>query len=650
MVLLCCLPARLSSQEVLTGLPNNPMVQERFRQYLQLQESLLADDTPVSLPFYDDFSADNVFPDQSKWIDRYAFENNDIPIYPINMGAMTLDAVNDSGNMYPDAVPGPQGFIADHLTSRFIRLDSVFAPVPRALTPADSVYLSFYYQPQGRARAPQAADSLILEFLVTPAHDSILPDDTIAVPDLWRKVWFSTGLTLDTFYMRNNVWFKRVMIPITDTVFFTGKFRFRFFNYASLASVAEPSWQSNCDQWNIDEIYLNSGRSMADTIRPELRFIYKPPSLLSRYESMPYPQYCDDPTNEIRDTLDILMTNRDIVPHMSVYGYTVTQEGGTFSKGYSGGNYNIQPYTVVPYVTYQKFAHPELPFLLPISQADSAEFLVRHIVRDNTPGSVIGDTMEAYQKFHNYFAYDDGTPEASYGLSPAGSMLAYRFKLNKSPDTLRAINIYFTRTLGNNNVQNFFLCVWNDNAGKPGDTIYSALATPKYADQLNKFVTYHIDPPLRITGTFYVGTVQTTDDNLSIGFDRYNNSQDEVFINYSGTWYNSAFIGSPMIRPVIGKPIPLAAGEIAAPNRKLLVWPNPCHTGKISLSLLGNEPTGNGNKKGTVSISDLLGHVRLSADLQATIDVSHLPAGFYILSVTDEDGKPAGSSRLIIAR
>ena len=166
----------------------------------------------------------------------------------------------------------------------------------------------------------------------------------------------------------------------------------------------------------------------------------------------------------------------------------------------------------------------------------------------------MGDTMQAYQKMYNYFAYDDGTPEASYGLTPAGSQLAYRFKLDKSPDTLRAIRMYFNRTLSNTSMQWFKLCVWNDNGGKPGDTIYAELVMPRYADSLNKFVTYHIYPPLSITGTFYVGWIQTTADNLSIGFDRYNNSQPQIFINTNGTWTNSAFTGSLMIRPVVGKP------------------------------------------------------------------------------------------------
>jgi hypothetical protein len=640
------------AQEVVTGLQFNPMVKAKALE-LQRMDYLNAgkDTIPMTIPFFDDFSANNVFPSDDRWIDNFAFENDDLPVYPINLGAMTLDAINDSGNMYPTAVPGPMEFIADHLTSRYIRLDSVFSPAPKALTAADSVYFSFFYQPQGRAKVPpQKNDSLILEFLTVPAHDSITSSDTIPVPDRWRKMWFSKGMPLDTFYMHTNKWFVQVMIPITDTVFFKKKFRFRFFNYVSLASSAEPSWQSNTAQWNLDNVYLNTGRNRYDTVYPELRFVYRPPSLLKHYECMPYPQYCDDPTNEIKDTLDILMTNRDVVAHLSTYKYTVSDPASSFSSTYSGGNYNIQPYSVNPYVTYQKFAHPEVPFLIPISQADSAKFLMTHILTTGSPVATMGDTMQWYQKFYNYYAYDDGTPEASYGLSFSGSQLAYRFTLNKSPDTLRAIRMYFNRTLSNVSKQFFYLCVWNDNAGKPGDTVYSDLVMPRYADSLNKFVTYHLFPPIAITGTFYVGWQQTTGDNLSIGLDRYNNSQNEIFWNTSGIWNNSAYSGSLMIRPVVGKPIPLGTGDIETSDLKVTLYPNPCHSGTLHIHLPNSTETTLSTENGQILISDLVGHLRLKTGYTHEVDVSTLANGLYFLEIRSHTGIRTGVAKFIISR
>ena len=640
------------SQEILTGLQTNPMVKARISESGLMKNTYPGYDTiPMELPFFDDFSANAVFPSKLRWIDNFAFENDDLPVYPVNLGVMTLDAINDSGNMYPLAIAGPEAFIADRLTSRYVRLDSVFSPVPRALTPADSVYFSFYYQPQGRGRAPQANDSLILQFLVAPAHDSLVQGGTITVPDHWQQMWYANGMPLDTFYLRNNRYFAQVMIPVKDTVFFKKKFRFRFYNYVSLASPAEPSWQSNTDHWNLDNVYLNIGRNVHDSLYRELRFIYRPPSLLKHYESMPYPQYCNDPTNELRSALDILMSNRDIVPHLSSYNYYITEPGGSFSKTYSGGEYNIQPYSASnPYVTYPNFAHPPFTFMLPVNSTDSATFLVKHVVREVTPGSTIGDTMQAYQTFYNYFAYDDGTPEASYGLTPAGSKLAYRFKLNRSPDTLRAVRMYFNKTLSNASRQFFYLCVWNDNSGKPGDTIFSVLVLPRYADSINKFVTYPIYPPLSIIGTFYVGLIQTTDDNLSIGYDRYNNSQTEIFINTFGTWTNSAYAGSLMIRPVVGKPIPLGTADIVTKALTLSLWPNPCSGSALHLRIPSTFDDPQILETATISISDLVGHVVRKSRYCSEIDVTTLANGIYFLEFRDLPGIHRGVAKFIISR
>lgn len=653
-LLIFLLSGSVNGQEILGGLSVNPVIIEKI-QKMSGQNSgttdshlkLLNDTTPVLLPFVDDFSANGIFPSGRRWIDRYAFENDDYPILPVNIGCVTLDAVNDSGRMYPDATPGPASFIADHLTSRYIRLDSAFTPVPRKLSPQDSVYLSFWFQPQGRGRAPQFNDSLILQFLLKPAYDSLIPGGGIInVPDKWQQVWFSNGTSLDTFYVKNNRWFARVMIPVTDPLFFTPKFRFRFFNYVSLASAAEPSWQSNCDMWNIDQVYLNAGRNQYDSIYPELRFISKPSNLLKNYAEMPYPHYCNDPTNELRDSLLVLMSNRDITPKMSSYKYFITQPGATYSKVYDGGNYNIQPFNVSPYVTYPKFARPDMPFLLPVGTNDSASFLIRHILRENAAVSTLGDTVDYFLHLYNYFAYDDGTPEASYGLTPKGSKLAYRFKLNKSPDTLRAVRFYFNQTLSPADERLFHLCVWNDNTGKPGDTIYSAIVYPKYADSLNKFVTYHLDPPISVTGTFYVGFIQTTNDNLSIGFDRNNNSQQEIFFNTGGTWINSSFAGSLLIRPVVGKPIPLGNNGIPTGKESLKIYPNPCREGTLYLQVKGS----NGTAALKYRITDLVGHLRAEGNYTSGIHVSDFTPGLYIIEVNINDDPRPLRSRFIISR
>ncbi|MDP4280806.1 MAG: T9SS type A sorting domain-containing protein [Bacteroidota bacterium] len=635
------------SQEILTGLQFSPVIHQKWVES-RMQKSISSenDTLPIRLPFYDDFSKPTVFPSTDRWIDREAFVNTDYPVYPVNLGAVTLDAINDSGSMYSDAVPGPQTFIADHLTSRYIRMDSIFSPAPKALTPADSVYLSFYYQPQGRGLFPSTSDSLVLRFLIQPAYDSISPTDTVHFDDQWLEIWSTKGMSLDTFYFNNNVWFKRVMIPIKDHRFFKRNFRFQFYNYVSLASSSIPAWQSNCDQWNIDEIYLNAHRNIGDTVTREIRFLDRPPSMLKSYESMPYTQYCNNPTAEMQDSLHIYITNRDTISHNTNYSYSMYNESGSFNKTYNGGNHIIEPFYDAGYVTYPPFAHPPIQYFFPISNTDSAIFFQRHIIKDVTPGSVLGDTISREQKFYNYYAYDDGTPEAGYGLKGTGALMAYRFQLDKSPDTLRAISIYFNKTLADLSQNYFYLTVWNDNSGTPGDTIYSQLVLPHYTDTLNKFYTYHLSPALRISGTFYIGTIQTTDNNMNIGFDRYNNSQDNLFYNTTGNWISSSYSGALMMRPIIGKPIPLGIQEIQIEKRRLAIYPNPARGNKVNIVL----PAGESNDYGdwNMDILTMTGSRVYSGPYVQQLDISTFSGGIYIIDCRQRNSGIHYFSKLVV--
>jgi len=635
------------AQEVLVELEFNPAVQAKVATQSELKVIANGlDSIPMELPFFDDFMEAVIFPSDERWIDNYAFVNTDIPVYPINRGAITLDAISDSGQMYPTAVPGPATFLADRLTSRFIRLDSIFAPAARALSPADSVYLSFWYQPQGRGKPPHVADSLMLRFLVTPDRDSISLTDTTHFDAVWQEIWRTKGMSLDTFYINNNQYFVQVMIPITDTQFFKKTFRFQFYNYVSLASSAEPSWQSNCSQWNLDNIYVNINRSASDTLRPEISFIERAPSMLRNYSSMPFPQYTNNPTNEMADTLNILISNRDSVEHNTSYGYSMKDVNGAWQQSYSGGEYGVKPFYSFGYVTYIPFAHPPVQQLFPISAADSAIFLITHQVQA-VDGSLFGDTMQAYQRFYNYFAYDDGTPDAGYGLTPAGSLLAYRFKLNKTPDTLRAIQFLFNRTLSNNNVQLFYLTVWNDANGKPDQVLYEELVLPRFADSLNKFVTYHLDPPLRISSTFYVGWEQTTDDNLNVGYDRYNNSREQVLFNVSGEWLTSTFNGSPMIRPIVGKPIPLGIPNRQEEAVSMKIYPNPASGERIQVDFPSSL-----DKTGiyTLHLYNLFGQEVAREPYAESFTLPGLAPGIYIITLSGSSSQVVATAKLVISR
>ena len=162
-LLLALFMPQSKAQEILTGFHRN----EKAEKPRQTKE-----DVVLTLPFFDDFSKARLYADTIKWTDRCVMVNNGFPYQAPTYNAATFDVLDENGCVYDYAISNP--FVAEYLTSARIRLDSVFEPAPRALTLADSLYLSFYYQPQGNGNAPEVNDSLVLQFGITTEHEEFL--------------------------------------------------------------------------------------------------------------------------------------------------------------------------------------------------------------------------------------------------------------------------------------------------------------------------------------------------------------------------------------------------------------------------------------------------------------------------------------------
>ncbi len=585
---------------------------------------------PLQLPFFDDFRKGGPFPDEARWSDRNVFISQSFAVYPPNYGVATFDALDSTGFVYKHATY--TAFEADRLTSRPIRLDSIFTPIARPFRKSDSLYLSFFYQPQGKGNSPQRFDSLILYFYA-PAEGT------------WNRVWAASGMPLDTFKVKNGKYWGFVNIWISDSAKYYHKgFRFRFTAYASLANNILPSWQSSMDQWNIDYVYLNKNRHKFDSTFRDLGFVDVSPSLLKNYHSMPYTHYSNDPTREINDTLYTLISNLDIVAHPCNYGYTVYDPNYQKISSYSGGGYAIYPVYDSGFVKYKPFARPRITSILPIDPfgvKDSADFIIRHvIIGDYTPEDRLFDTLELIQKFRNYFAYDDGTPEAGYGVTPAGAMAAVRFTLNMK-DTLRAVQIFFNPTSSSANQQYFHLLVWEDNNGRPGTLLYDSIVRPDFSTIPHDFQSFIIQKTVVVRNAFFVGWMNTTNDNLNIGFDLSRDNRKNNTFNIDGQWRPSQFSGSLMIRPVVGKALP---GNFS-PNSKtkhLIVSPNPLTGNELHLILPDNPA------QAMVEVMGLSGQLIFKTPFKHTIDLGFLPGGMYILKVTLPNGNVVGTTKLII--
>lgn len=701
------IPAMASGQEQVIGLTSNPVIKNALTNVTAIQEDAIKDldyPRPVALPFFEDFHTDNIFPDTALFSDRHAFINDDFPYRSANVGAATLDAIDSRGNIYPHASMFP--FIADYLTSRPIRLDTLYLPnQTRAITRADSLYFSFFYQPQGRGNAPEIQDSLILQFgyfggdstfayfdsvtvdastyLIDPS-DTIFPLDTIYAPpqcepglymisfdtivwgDMitipcdsvfepsieWERVWSSEGMRLDTFYKKYNTYSKQVIIPVDDSAkYYKKHFFFRFYNFASLASDVNPSWRSNCDQWNIDYILLDVDRSAADTFYRHITFAERAPSFLKDFTSMPLRQYRNDPTNQLKDSLKLYITNLSADTFNVYYEYLIDGQGDQYTHTYNGGFANLYPFFNTGYQSCSnvpQHACPPRDFLFPLSsQTDSASYRIRHVIHDQSNPD-LADTIHFIQKFYNYYAYDDGTPELGYGLSLAGGKAACKYTLNIA-DSLKGIGMFFNRVQDDENDQFFHLKVWDNNNGKPGNLIWSMEdLKPKFSDNLYRMQIYEIDPPVPVLGTIYIGWEQTTEAMLNVGFDTHKDASENMFFNVTGTWEQSLLQGALLMRPIFNDFYDPFSIEEPGNIIQWHIYPNPVNGGVLHIE--HKFPSGREFelRASSIALYDLLGRELLNIPYESAVNVGDIPRGIYLLRIFKEDNSINHTQKLII--
>lgn len=569
----------------------------------------LSNDT-LNLPFFDDFSKSYIYPDSSKWEDKFAFINNSYAKNPLTYNVATLDAVDQFGEVYTH-LPSLSSAIADFLTSKPINLE---------INPADSVYLSFFYQAGGNGNMPEAHDSLVVQFKT--------PDNS------WKSVWnVAGGQNMDKFEL--------AMIPITDSIWFVKGFQFRFLNYASISSNYEPSWISNSDHWNIDFVRLDSARNIHDTLPNDVAFIKNFNSMLKGFESVPWEHYKSNNSGLKNDSLtwsyrntgpDVIAINRQ-VEIIDVFGSTSTY-------AMNDDNENIEAYETINYTR-------KIPYNFNSNTQDSAKFLIKgYITTDDSDERFMyrwNDTIRYYQEFKNYYAYDDGSAEKGYGISgqnTAYSSLAYQFTPLVT-GKLYGVYIYFNKVLNEGNRKYFFLNVWKDNNGVPGDTIFQKLGVlPQYGNEINGFVYYPLDTMLNIDTTFYIGWTKTTDDMLNCGFDINNDASKHLFYNVSGTWVNSSIYGSLMIRPVFEYE-PVVDLNIVSNNLiEFQVYPNPAND-FINIESFSNEDI--------VQIYDISGKLVLVCQKQNQIDITNLVDGFYLVKLISKLGNYK-TQKLLISR
>lgn len=556
-------------------------------------------------------------PDNALWVDNFVYLNHSMGIHPPSYGVVTFDGTDEYGDAY---VPGGVSSfgIADYMTS---------VPIHLNYQPADSVYFSFFYQPQGRGYAPDFKDSLVVEFY-SP------------VTNIWHHIYKIGGSAVDTF--------RQVMIPVTDTLFLQSGFRVRFKNYANLSG--------NLDHWNIDYIRLDKGRSRVDTLVEDVALVEVEQDLLRRYTAMPYNQFIQP---EVDPKWNCLIANLFNVDKTISYKFELSDEAGNIINRYTE-DYTplpsdtgiIQPLSVGGYATNPRWMEPDFNYSflnngwLPLP--DSTKFTLKHFLyNQDTDTNAHNDTVVVEQCFYNYFSYDDGTAEQGMWLGTPG-YIAVKFT-NNVPDTLRAIQFYFTPVKEDIQSRFFQIMVWRGSLDSvvysnsrqigvyPGDP--SAYTNPYN----NGFTTYYLEDTVVLpAGDFYVGWYQNQTYKINIGFDLNNNSSQYTFYKTSGSWDTLSLDGALMIRPMVGPPFELehVGVEPVEEITELTLFPNPS-SDIIYYSLT------QGAVVKSLSVMDVSGKLVFTDNNPVTnqLQVSDYPPGFYFVKFAIE-----GSSREIVRK
>ena len=546
------------------------------------------------LPFFEDFTDYTLYPNDARWADSEVYVNNTMGVNVISRGVATFDALNKIGRPY-DTTNKFNVVFADSLTSQPFDLG--------AYVPGDSIYLSFFYQPQGAGFSPEPQDSLMLFFHRKSGG--------------WARMWAVPGTDVQPF--------QQVMVPVKDTNFLYNDFQFRFVNKATI--------NSNDDVWNVDYIRMAPTRNIFDTAIRDLAFTSDPTFLLNDYTSMPYRQYLVNAGSERAAAQTDTIWNHYGTNGTVNYGYTAieTTTGSPLSS--AGTTSNFTPFSKrgISFPAYPNTVSPPGP-------TSRIVYRNTYFLQSGNPNEPKeNDSIVRDQVFDNYLAYDDGTAEKSYFLSLAESLpgkTAIEFRLN-APDTLRGIAIYFGQQVPTATNKSFSAVAYSKLAGISGAQADVKLfeqesLLPLFTDEVNHFTVYKFDSPVQLpAGVFYLGTTQPASsgsDSLYIGFDVNRVGGNHLYVNLLNAWTPSVVSGALMIRPLLGGPITgTVVHDATARLPGWSLYPNPAGAVLHITATPGAH---------AYSISDMQGRIVQSGGCRDyAINTETLAPGFYLLRI-----------------
>jgi hypothetical protein len=529
----------------------------------------------------------------------------------------SFDGLNENGSAY--SLSSSAVGYTDSLTSQPLNLKYHYVGATKVnYVLTDTIGMSFHYQHGGLGEEPDAGDHLYLEFL----------DST----KTWHVVKDLTGTNAgnkDSFHV--------AMIPIDDAKYFHKSFKYRFRSYGRQSGLY--------DVWNIDNIYIDTNRTISDSIINDFAIRNGDASFLKNYTAMPFDHFFPAIPTHAKTSLQFTATNQlqfldSRVPKLTLVNHlkdtivsiipTGTDLGTQKDTTYT---FNISTYNF-PALTLNKPTYIDQIYGLKDEQATDYD--------PPSPFDVMHNNFISRRTYlYDYYAYDDSEAEAAFGTNQAGSQLAMQF-VSEATDMLTHISICFAHSKGpNQEGSQIYLKVWKDTLS---NSVVEQPINIHYQNYLNGFYSYELSSPISLNAgqKYFIGYKQNLSSLLTLGYDRNNDSRTKMFYNESNSWAsidsNLADAGTMMIRPVFfkaGSNIPSGVLHPEADKSGLLLYPNPATN---TIDIIATDKL----KDLNYTIYSLYGQVvanGLLTSTEHTINVSYLSTGMYLVLCTDAEGK-----------
>jgi hypothetical protein len=578
----------------------------------------------LSLPFFDDFATSSLYPDSSRWLNNQVYVNNHFPVEPPTLNVATFDVMDEYGIPYNNTINKDFKSSGDSLISQPINLlDSGGT----AYTLADSIMLSFFFQPNGYGYHLNGEDSIRLFFK--------------ADNNSWLQVWSKGG-------SETSKPFEHVIVPILNPYFLHEDFQFMFTTYTRQVG--------NANHWHIDYVYLDKGRSVSENTYNDYAIQSTPSSLLVDYFEMPYDHFMVSPGSHMPDSIFTWASNlSDATKNIEIRHEadflgtplvnTVFSANANNIENQSNAERRLKSYPLTGLVG-------DMPIVIN-RKVEIRENGVPNEYTDN-------DFIELKQTFYDCYAYDDGSAERGFGFdhntnpSNIPGEIALAFNIAKE-DTLYAISTFFNEAVYDVSNRRFTFRIWSSLEGIKGGTqdsiIYeSEELTPEYniANERRSFSAHYIDTLLILQpGTYYLGWHQKSMFNLDIGWDMNHGNQrnpnkasPHLYYKVFGVWGNDELPnGTLMMRPRLGSSRPLHVGvkEIKSID-EVRLYPNPA-SGTVFF----------GAEYAHAELFNLHGEILKIDHEVSQLSLEGIRDGVYFVKLTNEEGHSITSKLVIFA-